>query len=58
MSSAFSYDAVKSYLTRVWDKKIHNGYITLETRIVMWYNYLHKYKIGKSTFNRFSNDKF
>ena len=30
------YDAMKSYLTRVWDKKIRYGYITLETRFVMW----------------------
>ena len=22
------YDVMKSYLTRVWDKKIYNGYIT------------------------------
>ena len=28
-------DVTKSYLKRVWDKKIQNGYITLETR-VMW----------------------
>ena len=31
MSSALTYDVMKSYLTRVWDKKIRNGYITLET---------------------------
>ena len=30
---------MKPYLTRVWDKKIRNGYITLETRIVMWYSF-------------------
>ena len=28
-------DVMKSYLTRVRDKKIHNGYITWETRVVM-----------------------
>ena len=27
---------MKSYLTRVLDKKIRNGYITLETKVVMW----------------------
>ena len=27
---------MKSYLTRVWDKKIRNGYITWETRVAMW----------------------
>ena len=37
MHSAFAYDIMKSYLTHVWDKKISNGYITLETRVVMWY---------------------
>ena len=26
---------MKSYLTRVWDKKIRDGYITLETRVVI-----------------------
>ena len=30
------YDVMKSYLTRVWDKKIRHGYFTLETRYVMW----------------------
>ena len=29
------YDVIKSYLTRVRDEKIRNGYITLETRVVM-----------------------
>ena len=29
------YDVMKSYLTRVRDKKIRNGYITLETRGVI-----------------------
>ena len=29
------YDVMKSYLTRVRDKKIRNGYITFETRVVM-----------------------
>ena len=29
------YDIMKSYLTHVRDKKICNGYITSETRIVM-----------------------
>ena len=28
------YDVMKSYLTRVRDKKIRNGCITLETRVV------------------------
>ena len=28
MYSALTYDVIKSYLTRVWDKKIHNGYWT------------------------------
>ena len=45
MYSAVTYEAMKSYLTRLWDKKIRNGYTTLlllllllllETRIVMW----------------------
>ena len=35
MYGASSYDLMKFYLTRVWDKKLHKGYITLETRIVM-----------------------
>ena len=34
MYSASTYDVTKSYLTRVRDKKIRNGYITFETRIV------------------------
>ena len=29
------YDVMRSYLTRVRDKKIRNGHITLETRVVM-----------------------
>ena len=33
--SALTYDVMKSYLTRVRDKKIRNGYITLNTRVVM-----------------------
>ena len=33
--SALTYDVIKSYLTRVRDKKIRNGYITLETSVVM-----------------------
>ena len=36
MYSALTYDVMKFYLTHVWDKKIHNGYITLETRVDMW----------------------
>ena len=35
MYSALTYDVMKSYLTRVRDKKNRNGYITLETRDVM-----------------------
>ena len=35
MYTALTYDVIKSYLTRVQDKKILNGYITLETSIVM-----------------------
>ena len=30
------FDVITSYVTRVWDKQIRNGYITLETRSVMW----------------------
>ena len=30
-----SLDIIKSYLTRVCEKKIRNGYITLETRAVI-----------------------
>ena len=30
------YDVMKSSLTRVWDKKIRNGYIIWKTRVVMW----------------------
>ena len=30
------YDVMKSYLTRVQDNKIRNGYITWETMVVMW----------------------
>ena len=37
MYSALTYDVMKSYLTRVWDKKIRNDYITLETKVVIWY---------------------
>ena len=33
--SALTYDVMKSYLTSVRDKKIRNGCITLETRVVM-----------------------
>ena len=36
MYSALNYDAIKSYLTRVWDEKIRHGYILFETRVVMW----------------------
>ena len=36
MYSALTYDAMQSYLTHVWNKKIRNGYITLETRVVKW----------------------
>ena len=35
MYSALTYDIMKCYLTRVRDTKIRNGYITLETRVVM-----------------------
>ena len=35
MYSASTYDVLKAYLTCVWDKKILNGYITLEIKIVM-----------------------
>ena len=35
MKSAI-YDVMKSYLTRVWDKKILDDYITRETGVVMW----------------------
>ena len=33
--SDLTYDVMKSYLTCVRDKKIRNGCITLETRVVM-----------------------
>ena len=33
--SALTYDVMKSYPTRVRDKKIRNGCITLETTVVM-----------------------
>ena len=33
MYSASTYDVMKSYRTRVRDKKIRNSYITLETRV-------------------------
>ena len=36
MYSTLTYDVMKSYLTRVWDKKIRNRYIALETGVVMW----------------------
>ena len=36
MYIALTYDVMKSYLTHLWDKKIPDGYITLETRVVMW----------------------
>ena len=35
MYSALTYDVMKSYLRRVRDKNIRNGYTTLETRVVM-----------------------
>ena len=35
MYDTLTYDVMKSYLTRVWDKKIRNGYNTLETRVAM-----------------------
>ena len=34
MYSALTYDVMKSYLTSVRDKKIRNGYITLETSLL------------------------
>ena len=34
MYSALTYDVMRSYLTNVCNKKIRNGYITLETRVV------------------------
>ena len=34
MYSALTYDVKAPYLTCVGDKKIRNGYITLETRVV------------------------
>ena len=36
MYSALTYEVMKSYLICVWDKKIRNGYIKLETRVIMW----------------------
>ena len=30
------FDVMKSYFAHMWDKKIRNGYITWETRVVMW----------------------
>ena len=33
--SALTYDVMKSKLTSVRDKKIRNGCITLETRVIM-----------------------
>ena len=36
MYSALAYYVMKSYLTRVLDEKIRNGYITLDTSVVMW----------------------
>ena len=35
MYSTLTYDVITSYLTRVREKKIRNGYMTLETRVVM-----------------------
>ena len=35
MYSALTYDLMKSYRTRVRDKKIRNGYIELETWVIM-----------------------
>ena len=35
MYSALTYDVMKSYFISVWDKKIRNGYIALELRVVM-----------------------
>ena len=35
MHNALTYEVMKSYLTRAQAKKIRNGYITLETRVVM-----------------------
>ena len=34
MYSALTYDVIKSYFTRVRDKKIRNGYITMETGLL------------------------
>ena len=39
MYDALTYDVMKSYLTRVRDKKIRNGCITLETRVVRCFKY-------------------
>ena len=33
--SALTHDVMKSYLTRVRDMKIRNGYITFETMVIM-----------------------
>ena len=33
--NALTYDVIKCYITRVWDKKIRNDYIKLEKRVVM-----------------------
>ena len=35
MYSALTDDVMKSYLTRVRDTKIRNGYVALKTRVVM-----------------------
>ena len=35
MYSALTYDVIKSYPTRVCDRKIPNGYITLEIMVVV-----------------------
>ena len=35
MDSALADDVMESYLTRKCDKKIRNGYVTLETMILL-----------------------
>ena len=35
MNSTLTFDVMKSDLTRVCERKIRNGYITLETRVLL-----------------------
>ena len=44
MYNTLTWSVMKSCLTHVWDKKIRNGLITLETQVVMRWKILPAYE--------------